>query len=211
MRRAPLGLRLLGALTAHVRASRALAGIAILAALAVGLLLSSVGPLQAQEAFDYPENGTAAPWRRSRRQTRRGRTLTWRSEWNRRWRFQDRRRRARHSARKPNFERLQCRRLAMDSNTYTVTVVASAGAGDAAVQMDEHEVTVNVTNVDEAWLDHAFDAAAAGRGAGGPPRFLTRTSLTTTLAIRASSGSGTGAPTRSRARLRLTSRHLPGT
>ena len=42
-------------------ASRALAGIAILAALAVGLLLSSVGPLQAQEeAIEYPENGTDA-------------------------------------------------------------------------------------------------------------------------------------------------------
>ena len=42
-------------------ASRAVAGIAILAALAVGLLLSSVGPLQAQEeALEYPENGTAA-------------------------------------------------------------------------------------------------------------------------------------------------------
>ena len=58
--RAPLGRRLLGALAAHVGASRAVASIAILAALAVGLLLSSVGPLQAQEAVDYPENGTDA-------------------------------------------------------------------------------------------------------------------------------------------------------
>ena len=43
-------------------ASRALGGIAILAALAVGLLLSSVGPLQAQEdsAIKYAENGTGA-------------------------------------------------------------------------------------------------------------------------------------------------------
>ena len=40
-------------------ASRALAGIAILAALAVGLLLSSVGPLQAQgdSTIEYAENG----------------------------------------------------------------------------------------------------------------------------------------------------------
>ena len=59
--RASLGRRLLGALTAHVGVSRALAGIAILAALAVGLLLSSVGPLQAQETgVDYAENGTGA-------------------------------------------------------------------------------------------------------------------------------------------------------
>ena len=40
--------------------SRALGGIAILAALAVGLVLSSVGPLQAADAPDYPENGTGA-------------------------------------------------------------------------------------------------------------------------------------------------------
>ena len=37
------------------------------------------------------------------------------------------------------------------NNTYEVTVVASAGASETdTVQMDEHEVTVNVTNVDEA-------------------------------------------------------------
>ena len=41
-------------------AGRVLGGIAILAALAVGLVLSSVGPLQAADAPDYPENGTGA-------------------------------------------------------------------------------------------------------------------------------------------------------
>ena len=45
-----------------ISASRALGGLAVVLALAVGLLLSSSGPLQAQESstIEYPENGTGA-------------------------------------------------------------------------------------------------------------------------------------------------------
>ena len=48
---------------------------------------------------------------------------------------------------KPNYEMPAD---ADTNNTYTVTVVASAGAStDAAIQTDTYEVTVNVTNVEE--------------------------------------------------------------
>ena len=132
---------------AHLGVSRALVGIAILAALAVGLLLSSVGPLQAQEAFDYPENGkgVVATFTATDPEEK---DITWslNEVGGEDFKITDGVLEFRSP---PDFES-PSGGLSDDSNTYEVTVVASAGASTVtAVQMDEYEVTVEVTNVEE--------------------------------------------------------------
>ena len=124
-------------------ASRALGGIAILAALAVGLLLSSVGPLQAQEdsAIKYAENGTGAVATFTAVDPE-GESIVWSLDdsvgdngdfdiENGVLRFES----------PPDFES-----PADTDNTYEVTVQASDGGEDTTAT---EEVTISVTNVEE--------------------------------------------------------------
>ena len=142
--RASLGRRLLGALTAHVGVSRALAGIAILAALAVGLLLSSAGPLQAQvTADDYPENGTGAAATLTAVDPE-GKPIVWTlaaGDDVEDFSIKDG---VLSFKSAPDFE--TPRGSGSPATTYVVTVEASDG-GDETTAMEK--VTIKVTNVEE--------------------------------------------------------------
>ena len=126
---------------------RALAGIAILAVLAIGLMLSAVGPLQAQDGpIEYPENGTE-PVATFTATDPEGESITWSLETgedSEDFRIENG---VLRFASLPNFE------APVDgdtNNTYTVTVQASAGTSNVpAEQAVTREVTVMVTNVDE--------------------------------------------------------------
>ena len=153
MGRASLGRRLLGALTAHVGVSRALGGIAILAALAVGLLLSSAGPLQAQEdsTIEYPENGTGPVAVFTATDPEIAGAVTWSlkddvtTDDDEDFKI-DKAGGVLSFMKPPNYEMATGGGSTGSSNTYSVMVIAT----DADGMMSEKAVTVEVTNVDEA-------------------------------------------------------------
>ena len=153
MGRASLGRRLLGALTAHVGVSRALGGIAILAALAVGLLLSSVAPLQAQEdsTIEYPEDGTGPVAVFTATDPEIAGAVTWSlkddvaTDDDEDFEI-DKSSGVLSFMKSPNYEMAMGGGESGASNTYTVTVVGT----DADGMKSEKTVTVEVTNVDEA-------------------------------------------------------------
>ena len=145
-----------------ISASRALGGLAVVLALAVGLLLSSSGPLQAQESstIEYPENGTGAvatftavdPEMKS---------VTWSVETEENVSdgldaadvadsalFEISKAGELTFKSKPDFEDPQGGGTADNSNTYMLVVAASDGTG-ATAQTGYKKVTVEVTNVDE--------------------------------------------------------------
>ena len=149
-----LGRRLLGALTAHVGVSRVLGGIAILAALAVGLLLSSVGPLQAQEdsTIEYPENGTGAVAAYTAVDPEKMGAVTWSlkgdvaTDDDEDFKI-DKASGVLSFMKSPDYEMATGGGATNGaSNTYTVTVIAT----DADGVPSEKAVMVEVTNVDEA-------------------------------------------------------------
>ena len=126
-------------------ASRALAGIAVLAALAVGLLLSSVGPLQAQEdsTIEYAENGTGEVAVFTATDPELAGAIEWSLAGDDVGAFE-----IGESSGVLTFAEVPDYEMAADTGTnndYAVTVVAT----DADGMMTNEEVTVTVTNVDE--------------------------------------------------------------
>ena len=122
--------------------------LALLALLAVGLLfLLPGGLLQAQEdsAINYPEDGTGSVATFTATDPEE-KDITWSLTGDDAGDFKIDGGVLTFSS-KPNYEA-----PADDNtdNTYEVNVVASAGAGDAAVQMVSRAVTVEVTNVEES-------------------------------------------------------------
>ncbi len=128
---------------------RVLSGTAILLFLAIGLLLVSSMPAGAQDSgpIEYPENGTD-PVVTFTATDPEGETIRWDLDDTAGNDFGDFtiENGVLRFASSPNYE---APADGNTDNTYTVTVTASAGTGDAAVQTVSREVTVMVTNVDE--------------------------------------------------------------
>ena len=127
------------------RASRALGGLAVVLALAVGLLLSSSGPLQAQEAgpIMYAENGEG-PVATYTAVDPEGADIVWSVAGTDAGDFSIENGVLTFKS-PPNFEAPTGGGANGTSPTYTVTVNAS----DGGTMMDTKDVTVNVTNIEE--------------------------------------------------------------
>ncbi|MCY3886915.1 MAG: cadherin domain-containing protein [Chloroflexi bacterium] len=131
-------------LSLAMRPSRALGGLTVLVALAIGLLLSSVLSIQAQEGpIDYPENGTD-PVARFTATDPEGDEITWTLAGDDAADFDISDDGVLTFDSPPDFE------VPVDAdtnNTYAVTVTAT---DDDTPLADTHEVTVSVANVEEA-------------------------------------------------------------
>ena len=129
-----------------ISASRALGGLAVVLALAVGLLLSSSGPLQAQESstIEYPEKGEGAVATYTADDPESAGDVAWSLAGNDAADFE-----IGESSGVLTFAEVPDYETAVDedmNNEYLVTVVAT----DADGVPSNEEVTVTVTNVNEA-------------------------------------------------------------